>query len=227
MTADTLPIYLLPGMTADFPLYNRLLPLLPNAKVVEFIAPIPGEALSDYAARMAPLFVAPCFIGGVSFGSILALEISRLVQPAGCILISGIQKPSELPPWLRAWRLIGGRYSAHVLKLVGDSARMVPRAFRTAATLRLTKLGGTEGSWHRWATSAVLDWTPRQPVLFPLLQIHGTADTTFPVRYTHPDVVIAGGGHTLPASHPVETAHAILNFTGAAQHLSPIRKSSV
>lgn len=218
VTSGALPIYLLPGMTAGYPVYSKLLPLLPNARVVEFPDPAPGESLLEYAKRLAPMFAGPCFIGGVSFGGILAFEISRIVQPAGCILISSIQHPSELPPWLRAWRIIGGRNSSGILKLIGESAKLVPKSIRTSSTLRLSKLSGSEGTWHRWATSAVLDWSPSkpsEPFAYPILRLHGDADTTFPVRYINPDVVIPGGAHTLPVSHPVETANAIADFIGA------------
>lgn len=210
---DPIPICLLPGMTPDYPVYSRMLPLLPDAQVMEFAEPNPNESLVEYAGRMANRLPSRCFIGGVSFGGILALEIARLIQPAGCILIASIRKPAELPPWLRAWRLIGRRQRSGVLNLVGRAAATIPRKIRTPSTLRLTKLAGQEGTWHRWATSAVMDWSPLPPpVSCPVLHIHGDADTTFPVRYTSPDVVIQGGRHALPMSHPVETADAIQAF---------------
>jgi hypothetical protein len=66
VTDDTLPIYLLPGMTADYPVYAKLLPLLPNAQIVQFIEPEPSESLADYAKRMAPQFSGPSeiIVGG-------------------------------------------------------------------------------------------------------------------------------------------------------------------
>lgn len=81
VTSDALPIYLLPGMTSDYPVYSRLTPLLQNARIVDFIDPKVNESLTSYARRMAEQFPPLCFIAGVSFGGILALEISRIVQP--------------------------------------------------------------------------------------------------------------------------------------------------
>ena len=61
------------------------------------------------------------------------------------------------------------------------------------------KLAGDSGTWHHWATSVVLGWKPNPLVMeTPVIQIHGDADTTFPIRYTTPDVIIQGGGHVLP-----------------------------
>ncbi len=216
VTDHKLPIYLLPGMTPQYPVYSKMLPLLPTARVVPFIDPEPNETLTSYAQRMASQFAEPCFIGGVSFGGILAQEIARLIQPAGCIVIASIQKPSQLPPWLRFWRLFGGRHASRILNAVGNSANYFPNPIRTSSTARLTELSGESGEWHRWATSAVLDWAPNGPLESQILHVHGDADATFPVRYTEPDTVIRHGRHALPMSHPTETANAIKNFTRAA-----------
>lgn len=200
-------------MTSDFPVYSRLLPLLPNAVVVDFLPPEPRETLVSYSSRMADLIPKDAYIGGVSFGGIIALEISRLLRPRGCILISSIRHPCELPPWFRIWRPFGGGYCSAVLSTIGSAASLVPRSVRTDSTIRATKLASDRGAWHRWATAAVLDWKPEPLGDFcPILQIHGTGDTTFPMRYVHPDVSIPGGSHALPLSHPNEVAAAIRSF---------------
>lgn len=203
---------LLPGMTQQYPVYHRLLPLLPSARVVPFIEPQPDESLHAYAHRMAPQFSRDCFIGGVSFGGILAQEISRIIQPQGCIVIASIQHPSQLPPRLRMLRTLGGRRTDRLLRATGRLAESVPTRVRTPSTARLRKLSGDAGRWHRWATGAVLDWQPPTSMNVPLTHIHGDADTTFPVSYTTADTIISGGKHALPVSHPEETAAAIRRF---------------
>jgi pimeloyl-ACP methyl ester carboxylesterase len=86
----------------------------------------------------------------------------------------------------------------------------MPRRIRSRSTARLTKLAGASGSWHRWATAAVLRWQPgRELDQIPTFQIHGDADTTFPIRYLHPDIVIRGGGHVLPLTHSTELSELI------------------
>lgn len=136
MIADSIPIYLLPGMTSDFPVFSRLLPLLPSARLLEFLPPEPRETLVNYSSRMATLLPKDAFIGGVSFGGIIALEISRILRPRGCILISSIRHPRELPPWFRIWRPFGGRCYSALLRTIGGAASLVPRSARTASTIR-------------------------------------------------------------------------------------------
>jgi pimeloyl-ACP methyl ester carboxylesterase len=215
--SDSIPIYLIPGMTSDYPVYSRILPLLPSAVVIDFIQPNPRETLVSYASRMASQLPSNSFIGGVSFGGIVALEVARILRPRGCILISSIRHPSELPPWFRIGRLLGGRCCSFFLGMIGSAAAMLPKSVCTSTTIRATKLAGLDGRWYRWATSAVVDWKPE--LAFdgcPVLQIHGTADTTFPIRYTHPDIIVPDGRHALPISHPAETVKAIRAFIKAS-----------
>lgn len=85
----------------------------------------------------------------------------------------------------------------------------------TSSTIRVSKLAGADGYWHRWATSSILDWQPDPDFNgCPVLQIHGSADTTFPIRYISPDVTVVGGRHALAVSNPMETVEAILAFIG-------------
>lgn len=211
--SNQLPIFLLPGMTRDYPVFSRLMPLLSNVTIVNFPDPEPNESLPNYAKRMADHFPQDCIIAGVSFGGILALEISRIIQPTGCILISSVSSPRQFPPGIRACRSFGVLNCMRLLKATGWLTTWLPKSIRPAFLMRMVKLTGDSSHWYRWAMSAVLDWRPNSTGLnSPVLQIHGDADTTFPVRYVTPDVVIRNGRHGLPISNPIETADAIVDF---------------
>jgi pimeloyl-ACP methyl ester carboxylesterase len=149
---------------------------------------------------------------GVSFGGIVARELAHLISARGCILVSSIRTPNELPPWFRAMTYSPAR-SERVLAAAGTLAKSMPRRVRTRSTVRLTKFAGSGGAWHRWATSAVLRWRPQAELdQIPTLHIHGDADTTLPLRYVRPDVIISGGGHVLPLSHPEQLASIIAEY---------------
>ncbi|GAB5405609.1 MAG: alpha/beta hydrolase [Aureliella sp.] len=211
------PIYLLPGMTRDYPVFSRLAPLLPGAKVVSYLEPMSDESIAAYARRMAQTLQPNSYIAGVSFGGIIAQEISRVLAPRGCIAIATITHPTQLPPWFRAMRILGGSNCKRALSIIGTLAARTPKRFRNSSVMRLSRLAGPKGAWHRWAAASVLDWAPSDTEFStPLLHIHGDADTTFPIRYTTPDVSVRGGLHALPISHPSETATAILDFVTIA-----------
>lgn len=217
MTSE-IPIYLLPGMTPDDRIFDRLLPLLPNVTVLDWLDPQTDESLAHYAQRVAAdIPTSQCFIGGVSFGGIVAMEISRMIRPYGCFLVSSIRSPRQLPPWLRIWRFAAGHNCQGLLNTVGHCASVVPGRVRTRSTARLTRLAGNAGAWHRWATSAVLGWQPDPETPgVPICQIHGDADKTFPIRYTDPDVIVPNGGHVLPLTHPHAVADAMLTVIAKA-----------
>ncbi|MES2788002.1 MAG: alpha/beta hydrolase [Planctomycetota bacterium] len=212
MTSN-IPIYLFPGMSAQFPIFHKLIPLLPTSTVIQYPTPASGESLSHFAHRIAELLPSDCFVAGVSFGGIVAQEVARVIRARACFLISSIRGLHELPPWLRVWRWIGTTNCQRLLNGVGRVAALFPAGLCTRSTLRLRKLSGASGVWYRWATSAVLGWQPqRTPPDVPLIQIHGDADMTFPIRYTNPDIMVPNGLHALPVSHPEAVAKAITTY---------------
>ena len=213
ITRDAIPVYLLPGMTPEHPVYSQLAPTLPNSVPIKFITPLSNESITSYAARMAMNLQPDSFLVGVSFGGILAIEMFRILRPQGCVLISSISSPNQLPPWFRAWRPFGGRTCSRLLRCIGDIATIVPQTIRTPSTMRVTKLSGSGGHWHRWATAAVVDWQCHSESLeTPTLHIHGAKDMTFPIRYVAPDVVIPFGNHAISVTHADDIANSINKF---------------
>ncbi|XZE17558.1 alpha/beta fold hydrolase [Pirellulaceae bacterium SH449] len=202
-------ILLLTGMTPDHRIFDRLLPLLPTGKVIDWLLPLEHESIDSYAERLSHTVSRdePVVVCGVSFGGVVARELACRLNSTSCVLISSVRSPSELPPWFRVCRVLTPRPANLIMKAAGGVANSWPRSLRSRAIWRLKKLAGTSGAWHRWATAALLSWRPSKNVdQVPLIQIHGDRDATFPMRYTHANVVIRGGGHTLPLTHSDEIA---------------------
>lgn len=206
-------IYLFPGLDKEFPIFGRISENLAGSIIVDYPAPYLKEPLSDYARRIADSLTANSVLIGVSFGGILAQEVSKILNPKGCIVIASVKEPRELPPSFRLARLIGGDICSSLLSVIGRTFCNVPHRIRPRWIVRLNKLSGSNGEWHRWALAAILNWTPsKQEFSCPILQIHGSEDTTFPSRYTKPDILIPGGRHSLPVSHPKEILNSIVLF---------------
>ncbi|WP_425616988.1 alpha/beta fold hydrolase [Anatilimnocola sp. NA78] len=208
----TTRILLLTGMTPDTRIFSRLLPLLPNATIVPWITPRRNESIPNYAERLADslTIAGEVIVCGVSFGGIVARELALRLNAKACVLISSVRDSQQLPPWFRAFRGLSRLPLEPLFSAVGTVASLAPATLRTASTARLKKFHGQAGSWHRWASSAVLRWQPSLSIdAIPLTQIHGDQDLTFPIRYIQPDRVITGGGHVLPLTHPKEVAAII------------------
>ncbi len=68
--------------------------------------------------------------------------------------------------------------------------------------------------FEAWAIAAIRGWElSPEAARVRTFQLHGDRDQTFPIAYVKPDVVIVGGGHVLPATHP----EAVIAFLRLAQ----------
>jgi pimeloyl-ACP methyl ester carboxylesterase len=204
--SDGLPLILLPGMAAGERLFAPQRLAFPHLLVPEWIEPLAQESLRSYAGRLALRIDPgrPCVVGGASVGGIVALEMAVHLQARACVLISSVRSPRELPRWYRLLRpaaaALGPAGMGRLAGLVaGASAPSAP----ADAAQRLRRLSKPEAAFLRWASWAVLNWQPSREVRqVRVHQIHGSMDRTFPIRYTRPDVVVVGGGHLLPLTHP-------------------------
>jgi len=145
----------------------------------------------------------PCFVGGASFGGMVALEMASCLQTMGRFLISSLRSPLELPwRWRMLWPI--GKLGPDFLGLSADiGARVAAPALPRDTVRRLGHLARPEAKFLRWACCAVLNWRPVPAApASPLYQIHGESDRTLPAELTRPDVIVPAGGHLLPITHP-------------------------
>ena len=144
-----------------------------------------------------------CFIGGASFGGMVALEMAVHLRTEACFLVASVAFGSRTPlavPALRPLARLGPQRFGTVAAWV---ARWPTRLLPEGVVGRLRRLSDPRSAFLRWASWAVLNWRPApRSGGVRIYQIHGAADRTLPLRYTRPDVVVAGAGHLLPLTHP-------------------------
>jgi hypothetical protein len=98
-------IYLIGGLGVDERVFTTIHFKDYEKQVVKWIEPLPNEPLPEYCKRLLPQIDSPNpIIAGVSFGGVIANEISKLIPVKQVILISSIRSRSEMP-WL--FRLAG------------------------------------------------------------------------------------------------------------------------
>ncbi|MBR5160025.1 MAG: alpha/beta hydrolase, partial [Thermoguttaceae bacterium] len=64
----------IPGLGVDSRIFEKQLAVLPDSVAIDWIEPLPGERLEEYAKRLAQT-VTPssrCIVVGLSFGGMLA-----------------------------------------------------------------------------------------------------------------------------------------------------------
>jgi pimeloyl-ACP methyl ester carboxylesterase len=180
---------------------------------LEWLEPGKGEGLTDYCQRFAAGIdiTKPFVLIGLSFGGIVATELSELLKPADTILISSIACAAHIPPY---YKLIG---TLRLHKLVPPRLLQYPTplnywAFgaKTTEERKLLKqtLEDTSPSFLRWAINSILAWRQKgRPER--LFHIHGTADRILPFRFTRADRAVRGGGHLMVYSRAAEVSKLI------------------
>ncbi|GAA3971585.1 alpha/beta hydrolase [Hymenobacter antarcticus] len=204
--------YLIPGLGADERVF-QFLHLRGEVHILRWLPPqTPTEPLAHYAARLAaaiPIKQA-CWLVGVSFGGVLALEVGRLRPLAQVVLISSLIGPEELP-WLGRLARATGLYHLLPPQLLPRLPRVAQWFFgvRNGREYQLLRqiLRDTDPAFTRWAIARLLQW-PGQPAI-PAIRIHGTTDRLLPAGAAASQYRLSGG-HLIIISRATEISQ-ILN----------------
>ncbi|MGI4874806.1 MAG: alpha/beta fold hydrolase [Janthinobacterium lividum] len=210
--------YLIPGLGADERVFRRL--RLPGpVQVLSWLPPLTlTEPLTHYAARLAEAvpIEQSCWLVGVSFGGLLALEIGRLRPLARVVLVSSLQSAAELPPLLRLGRATG-LYRLLPFGLVARLPRLAQWFFgaRGGVEYRLLCqiLRDTDPVFARWATAQLLHW--QSDGVPQAIRLHGTHDRLLPAQGII-DYPVQGAGHFLIVSHAAEVSRVLQKLADVA-----------
>ncbi|MEC5143997.1 Alpha/beta hydrolase [Chitinophaga sp. 180180018-2] len=208
-------IYFFSGIGADSTIFRNL--KLPGYRKVyiSWIPALPNESLTQYAGRIkSQITVENPYIIGLSFGGIVAVEVSKQIWVKKMVLISSVRTKDELNKRqyffmrLGLYRIIPG-------SLLRRTNFLTYRYFgaRTETDKKaLTKLlQGTDVTFFRWALKSIAYWdnkvAPERTI-----QIHGTVDRVIASRFVHPDYRIKGGGHIMVFNRADTISKIIRNY---------------
>ncbi|ULQ53000.1 alpha/beta hydrolase [Flavihumibacter fluvii] len=194
-------VYFIPGLGADKRVFKHIqLPGGFDMVHMEWIQPGSRESLPSYAYRLGKTIDqgSPFALVGLSFGGMLATEISRQLRPAKTILIASIPAAANLPPYFKMIAPL----QLHKILPIGlfQQASLAKRLFTTETEedkdLLRTIIRETDPHFIRWALGAIQSWK-NAPAPEGIYHIHGTSDNLLPSRYVRPTHQIIGGGHLM------------------------------
>lgn len=200
-------LVLIPGMGADGRLFEPQRRHGFEFDIPTLSEPHRGDTLADYAARIRDQLrlIAPCVVGGVSFGGMLACELARLCNARCAILIASCRNRSGVPSHYRILEVISriipdaiiqrravvsGRVFAAMECVTEEQKRTVTQMSRDVAVPQLRRIARMLLSWEAPAV-----WP------FPIHQIHGEIDRIIPLGRVQPDEIVPGGGHLINMTH--------------------------
>lgn len=211
------------GLGADAAWPQRSLPF--EVVGVDYVAPLRGESLADYAARYGRGLIeagvlrdpSRTVLAGISFGSAVAQEIARTWPCAGVALLAGMASGREVAPWLHVVAQVTSVTPKPVVRFLVDSgsqwmARRIGRITREDAARCARMFRAFPTAWLREHARMAVEW-PGCTVTTPVLRIHGDRDWVVPYRRTaNVDLVLPGDRHLSSIARPDETNQALAAF---------------
>ncbi len=200
-------IYILSGLGVDKRVFDNIDFGELNVEFIDWIQPLKRESLKSYAKRISEKITGnnPTLIG-LSFGGIVAVEISKIIQTKKVILIASAKTRNELP---------GIYHFAGKLKL----NKLIPNALlkkqnfvtnwffgietESEKQLLRTILKDTDPNFLSWAINEIANWknieSPNN-----CIHIHGSKDRIIPFKNVPADFTIENGGHFMTVNRSKE-----------------------
>ena len=193
-------IYFLPCISGDSTIFKHiaLCPELYELHYLSWKKPLAlEESISNYAMRMCEdiQHKNPVLIG-VSFGGVLAQEMSRFIDLKKVIIISSVKNTNELPSkfnmleFKKVYKIIPGRFK--------DIEKYFLSKFIKKHTSTFKELGFiNKYNYLKWYLQNFSNWKRTEDMNPALIHIHGTKDKIFPLKNISNCISIEDGTHLM------------------------------
>ncbi|MAX80011.1 MAG: alpha/beta hydrolase [Crocinitomicaceae bacterium] len=196
-------IYIISGLGADERVFQRVNFGGYTPVFLQYIPAVKGESIAQYAQRLLPQITTPNpILVGISFGGIIAIELSKLIPTRGLVLLATAKTRAEIPFYFRML----GRLQLHRLL----SPRLMKSRFHLKGTYKVFGISETEDkailhqiledtdpAFLKWAINAIVHWNNKTlPTHY--YHLHGEKDRIFPKQFVAATDWVAADGHSLP-----------------------------
>ncbi len=150
---------------------------------------------------------------GVSFGGVLALEMSKLLPTRKVIIISSLKSRRELPKrlkWLQKLGLYKLLPTGRISKIDDFSRFNFHQSVRRKAELYNRYMSVRDEKYLNWAIETILHWNG-QGNFDDVVHIHGTRDEIFPIKYIENCIPVEGGTHAMIITKAKRISDIIVN----------------
>jgi pimeloyl-ACP methyl ester carboxylesterase len=208
-------IYLISGLGTDERIFQNLDFSGYEPHFIQWIPPLSNESLKSYAARLSAQITRPKpYILGVSFGGMLAVEISKIIDCQRVIIISSAKNHREIP---FLYRLVGYLHLQPFIPF--QLLRRMPYlphwtfGMKTASQKLLLNsiLSEIDPNFLKWAIHAILTWK-NEVKNQNCVHIHGTKDRVLPLmRRMNVNFEVENGEHLMVYTQ-AEAINQILKY---------------
>lgn len=200
--------YFISGLGADKSAFSRI--HLKNVYVshIEWVKHDPSDSLDDYIQKLLNQIdtESPFVLVGLSFGGIIAQEMSRFVSPEKTILISSVTHHRQFPWFYQIGKtlvpLLSDRFftksNALINYLFGAKGKNIQVLNRI--------MGANDPQFVKWCVQQLLHWRKKEGSS-AVVTIHGTNDKIIPFHAC--DYTIQKGSHFMVYSKANEIEHIL------------------
>jgi len=199
-------IYIFSGLGVDKRVFDNIDFSGLNIAFVDWIDPLKNETFESYAKRISKDFESNSILIGLSFGGMLAVEVSKIIRVKKVILIASAKNKNELPKWF----LLVGKLKLNrivpssLLKTTNFITNWLFGATTSTEKLLLKNIiKDTDLTFLKWAINQIFNWK-NLSVAQNCIHIHGTNDRILPAKHLKIDYKIKNGGHFMTVNKAKE-----------------------
>lgn len=208
-------IYFISGLGADQRSFKFLDLKNVNLHFIYWEIPQKGEPLKSYCQRLTSQIDTSreVILVGLSFGGIVAQELSKIIRVDKLILISSVKSEHEFSYQLKLVRFFGlhkivpSRFLKWSNLLTGDYYFSVESDEESKLLQQIIQ--DTDRYFMKWAIGEIMKWSNPKP-LEGVVHIHGNCDRIFPVRNIKNFLPLNNAGHFMIVNRAREISE-ILN----------------
>ncbi len=195
-------IYLIPGLGADYNLYNNLkLDSSYDTIHVKRIMPEKHETLKAYSERISNQIdtTNKFILVGVSLGGMIATELAENLNPEKVIIISSAKNRNELPWHYKFMKVvpINKIIPAGFIKMCSFVAQPLVEPDRNKEKETFKQmLKDVDAKTLKRSINLIINWD-RDNNYYPIAHIHGTKDHTLPIKNVSAEYIVDKGSHMM------------------------------
>jgi pimeloyl-ACP methyl ester carboxylesterase len=186
-----------------------------DVEFVDWISPLQNESLESYVVRISKKIKEenPVLIG-LSFGGMVAVEISKIIKVEKLILIASARNKFELP---KLYAIAGElKLNKLIPSLILKKQNFITNwifGIESKEEKHLLKniLQDTDSKFLKWAIKEIVNWK-NESISENCFHIHGDNDRIIPIKNVKTDFVIKKGGHFMTINKAKEIQDIILSL---------------
>lgn len=203
-------LYVVSGLGADFKVLEKIT-FPQNLEVVflDWIMPEKNEDFHHYVKRMADRIddSEPFSLLGYSFGGIIVQEIDKIKAAEKVVIMGSIKSHKEKSRFIKLGEVtkIPRFLPQQLFNINSATVYSSARGIVDPKNPKLLEYFTVRDTYYlKWSIEKVSAWKFEENP--KVIQILGSKDIVFPLKYSKPDYVVQNGTHLFPATKPKEVS---------------------